>query len=865
MAAITNFHRNRSCSKCPLHEGARNVCVPSRPLVLSQNRTQALYILGEAPGVKEDHEDKCFVGKAGHYLSHIYISGMGLDKHADVYAGNAIRCIPPMGSKPNLTHIRACYEYTRRDLSHLISAYKGRVTVLCVGATATRALLNKSVTDAFRVQGQLLEIPYFIGDTIESAKIPVYSTYHPALLFSGRNPSAAPAVEDHLNLLISRLKGDIPTPETLPLTKVMFGPTPRTYEISHLALDIETYGAVKGTPQRYFHPKKSQHLDGVPLYQQILTVSLAWKLIYRSKPYYAAAVFLWKNAQHRFLLTQWLNKCRDDQTVLVGANLAFDLTYLRSSFAFATVLQRRRLLVEDIQVLAYLHNPERPERSLKALAQLYGLPPYEHTIGSTGGFDSASDPRLWQYNCMDAVLTLRLRDLLREKIRDSYGKYPNTWKNTRQSTKWYSDLIWLAVHMSEAGAKFSLPRLRRLRKLTRHALTALDAKASMGLSLPGPLSGPGSQKYLNDRFQKIARTLPLNIQRNLNRTDTHRRISTDRSNREAMLAVLPPSSEDARFLRTLESYNRHRKLLTSYLDPLLKRFIHRKPSKSVLVDGTAYPTIYIVPSTTKDEDESSEGYGGTKQSRFAFRHPPLQTNPEPVFRCLTTRFRPGVLLYWDLSQIELRIAALLSQDPHMLQEFKEGLDKHHVTACVCFGTAIAEGPNREYYRKVAKRINFKTLYRGGPDDLISAYMLQAFWSRYGVLRNWQDSLIETAVNQGHLEVPHTGQSRTFSGSRQTVLDTYVPTIVNFPIQAVASNLLQSIQIDLLDYIQRNRLRAVMPLQIHDAVLVDCPSSERPGIEVAFSPEDTPYWRNLIRPYTLAPPLKWQAKVLARRK
>ena len=63
----------------------------------------------------------------------------------------------------------------------------------------------------------------------------------------------------------------------------------------------------------------------------------------------------------------------------------------------------------------------------------------------------------------------------------------------------------------------------------------------------------------------------------------------------------------------------------------------------------------------------------------------------------------------DYSQIELRVLAHISGDPHMKQAFLEGQDIHAATARRVFGLAEDEAVNSDM-RRQAKAVNFGIVY-----------------------------------------------------------------------------------------------------------------------------------------------------------
>ena len=77
------------------------------------------------------------------------------------------------------------------------------------------------------------------------------------------------------------------------------------------------------------------------------------------------------------------------------------------------------------------------------------------------------------------------------------------------------------------------------------------------------------------------------------------------------------------------------------------------------------------------------------------------------------------LVALDYSQIELRMAAHLSQDPAMLAIYQQDGDIHMETACAMFGLP-AKSINSKRHRRPAKTVNFGILYgMSAPTDTMS--------------------------------------------------------------------------------------------------------------------------------------------------
>jgi hypothetical protein len=118
---------------------------------------------------------------------------------------------------------------------------------------------------------------------------------------------------------------------------------------------------------------------------------------------------------------------------------------------------------------------------------------------------------------------------------------------------------------------------------------------------------------------------------------------------------------------------------------------------------------------------------GTVGGRFNCSNPNIQQSPTDTELRQLVRADPGRLLVCaDYSQIELRIAALLSQDALLLAAYANGADLHAQTA-----TALCGDGTR---RQLGKCANFGLLYGSG------AAGLQAFAkSSYGVEMTLQEA------------------------------------------------------------------------------------------------------------------------------
>jgi len=211
------------CTMCELHEEATNVGVPTTWWDQSLPPTKenpVLLVLGMNPGYHEDKHNEPFIGPAGKLLKGPYLTGSGLQKLASIFFFNSARCWTPAVSPPKRKHYKSCIEHSIVDANHIIRRTGDQqVGWLCCGAAAvntlTRVLLDKpmGLRDSFKSQSKSCSL---VRRNVQGESEPgthntnLFATYHPAAVL--RNPNLIHAVADHLELLSSFFRGDMPRP-----------------------------------------------------------------------------------------------------------------------------------------------------------------------------------------------------------------------------------------------------------------------------------------------------------------------------------------------------------------------------------------------------------------------------------------------------------------------------------------------------------------------------------------------------------------------------------------------------------------------------------------------------------------------------
>jgi DNA polymerase-1 len=195
-----------------------------------------------------------------------------------------------------------------------------------------------------------------------------------------------------------------------------------------------------------------------------------------------------------------------------------------------------------------------------------------------------------------------------------------------------------------------------------------------------------------------------------------------------------------------------------------------------LIDGCVYPNY---------------GIAGMVTGRFGCSKPNIQNQPRKGFKHVYLA-RPGFkFVTGDLSQIELRVAGLISGDPAINGAYADGRDLHREVAAERAGKDPSEVTKPE--RQAAKAINFGLLYGAGAKTLrqqaISSYGVKMsmdeayeakalFHHKYERLTEWQQEIVVETRRNGYSESPYIKLTRHYE-------DRVYTHAMNFPVQSGA--------------------------------------------------------------------------------
>ena len=264
--------------------------------------------------------------------------------------------------------------------------------------------------------------------------------------------------------------------------------------------------------------------------------------------------------------------------------------------------------------------------------------------------------------------------------------------------------------------------------------------------------------------------------------------------------------------------------------PLVKPLLDYKDnSKNLNTYGTSY-AAHISPVTNRIH--ASFRIGGTATGRLSCNKPNIQNPPrDKAYRALFCAPEGRKLVVADFSQIELRVAALVANDPTMLAAYENGEDLHKKTAAAVLGVKQEEVTKEQ--RQMAKAVNFGLLYGQGAKGLAryakSSYGVdmseeeaekarKAFFKTYRGLREWQRQTGRLAEITQRVETMG-GRVRDFSKEEKGYKYTEA---LNTPIQGAAAEIMLAALIR-VEYALRDKDASLVNV-VHDEIVVETEAS-----------------------------------------
>ena len=188
-----------------------------------------------------------------------------------------------------------------------------------------------------------------------------------------------------------------------------------------------------------------------------------------------------------------------------------------------------------------------------------------------------------------------------------------------------------------------------------------------------------------------------------------------------------------------------------------------------------------------------------------------------------------MILDVDLSQIEWRVCADLTQDPVMMQEIRQGQDQHAFTC-----EHLMELPVTKENRGDAKIFNFRAIY-ADPNSAAYAYFMdvkmppfsqkkwdkivQGFFEKYNGMVKAHNEWVKQVRHTGQIIGP-TGRIWKFMKEDKGGYKDYsVTKIRNYPVQGSSGDLIKLALIKIRQRIQHIP-SALLTMTVHDSIILD---------------------------------------------
>jgi DNA polymerase-1 len=177
----------------------------------------------------------------------------------------------------------------------------------------------------------------------------------------------------------------------------------------------------------------------------------------------------------------------------------------------------------------------------------------------------------------------------------------------------------------------------------------------------------------------------------------------------------------------------------------------------------------------------------------------------------------------DYSQAEMRVAAAMSEDPFLLDAYRQGKDLHNEAARTIYGDEYTKRN-----RQVCKSVNFSQIYGGSVESAASeadmdraalAHLSSSYHEMYARLYQWKDDQFAQLKRVGYVSTP-TGRRRRFPLITNANRDEARKASVNAPVQGTASELTLISLIRMYDEIQIIGWQEYVHLllTIHDSIV-----------------------------------------------
>ncbi len=545
--------------------------------------------------------------------------------------------------------------------------------------------------------------------------------------------------------------------------------------------------------QASFFSMDTETTNADPMYAELVGMSFSMA---ENEAYYVPVPA--EREQAQALVDTFKPVFANEKNLKIGQNIKYDILVLGHYGAEV------RGPMFDTMVAHYVLQPEL-HHNMDYLAEIYlkyETIKIEELIGPKGknqkNMRQLPPSAVYKYACEDADVTLKLKNVL-EKELDKEG-VRSLFEEIEMP------LVPVLAYMERNGVRIDNEALKQTSEHFTQRMHQIEEEV---YQLAGESFNIASPKQVGDiLFDK------LKIVEKAKKTKSKGQYITSEEVLESLKSKHP-------IVEKILDYRGLRKLLSTYVDNLPTLVnphtgrIHTSFNQTITATGrlsSSNPNLQNIPVRNEDG----------KEIRKAFI-------PDDGCEFFSA----------DYSQIELRIMAHLSGDPHMIEAFRNGQDIHAATAAKIYKKPIEEVSREE--RSKAKTANFGIIYgisafglaeRMGVDRREAKELIDEYFVTYPSVKAYMEKSIEVAREKGYIE--------TISKRKRYLPDIYSHNAVvrgyaernaiNAPIQGSAADIIKVAMIRIYRRFMEEGIRSKMILQVHDELNFSVYPEERERVQ-----------------------------------
>ena len=354
--------------------------------------------------------------------------------------------------------------------------------------------------------------------------------------------------------------------------------------------------------------------------------------------------------------------------------------------------------------------------------------------------------------------------------------------------------------MEQAGVRIDVPMLKQAETQLNEELQTLEQQIYTSASTTFNINSPKQVgEVLFDQLQLDAKA----------KKSKNGQYSTSE---EVLLALKPKHPVVGMIL----AYRELKKLISTYI--------------------SALPT-YINPATGKIHttyNQTVTATGRLSSSNPNLQNLPIRSERGQLIRQAVIPDEGCLFLSADYSQIELRLMAHFSQDPHLVEAFRSGQDIHAATAAKIFNVPLEEVTKDQ--RRQAKTANFGIIYGISAFGLAQQLdcsrseakaLIDGYFAAFPGVIDYIEHQKQLAREQGYA-VTLFGRKRYLPdilSHNATVRSFAERNAVNSPIQGTAADIIKMAMVTIHRRLKEEGLRAQMIMQVHDELNFNVPQNE----------------------------------------